>query len=79
MLLGIVAATHQNSWLDYTVTTLATLGCCVYHPSRLCGSPPYCLRSTTEAQCAPFVSSACGSFLGGSPECMGIVGIGCGP
>jgi len=26
MLLGIVAATHQNSWLDYTVTTLATLG-----------------------------------------------------
>ena len=26
ILLGFIAATRQNSWLDYTVTTLATLG-----------------------------------------------------
>ena len=29
VLLGIVAAVHQNSWLDHTVTTLATLGIAV--------------------------------------------------
>jgi ABC-type dipeptide/oligopeptide/nickel transport system permease component len=26
ILLGIVSALHQNSWIDYVVTTLATLG-----------------------------------------------------